>query len=121
MISNFTNDSTIDRNKDDIEDITTSLYDFSIQSPGKLDTTSLTHSSDKADNPTVQHSILLTVKSKIIYHNPVLTSWNEAIVLKKAGKNSDQNKRWFNLKDFTDKHLSGVDFSLINVSKNSEE
>lgn len=86
MISNFTNDSTIDRNKDDIEDITTSLYDFSIQSPGNLDTTSLAHSSDKADNPTVQHSILLTVKSKIIYHNPVLTSWNEAIVLKKSWK-----------------------------------
>ena len=40
-ISRVTEDSTMDRNNDDIEDITSSLNDLSIQSPGNLDITSL--------------------------------------------------------------------------------
>ena len=120
-ISRFTEDSTIDRNNDDIEGITSSLNDLSIQSPGNLDLTSLVQSSDEPDNPTVQHNILPTVKSKIIYHNPDSKSWNEALVLGRAGKSNGKNKTWFNLKDLTNnKHLS-VDFSQIKGWKNTEE
>ena len=47
------------------------------------------------------------MKSKIIYHNPDSKSWNEALVLGRAGKSNGQNKTWFNLKDLTNnKHLS---------------
>ena len=61
------------------------------------------------------------MKSKIIYHNPDLKSWNEALVLGRAGKSSGKNKTWFNLKDLTNnKHLS-VDFSQIKGWKNTEE
>ena len=120
-ISRVTEDSTIDRNNDDIEGITSSLNDLSIQSPGNLDLTSLVQSSDEPDNPTVQHNILPTVKSKIIYHNPDSKSWNEALVLGRAGKSNGKNKTWFNLKDLTNnKHLS-VDFSQIKGWKNTEE
>ena len=87
------------------------MNDVSIQSPGNLDITSLVQSSDKPDNPTVQHNILPTVKSKIIYHNPDSKSWNEALVLEIAGKSSGR----FNLKDLTN------NFSQINGWKNSEE
>ena len=61
------------------------------------------------------------MKNKIKYHNQDSKSWNEALVLPRAGKSSDKNKMWFNLKDFTyNKHLS-VDFSQIKGWKNSEE
>ena len=120
-ISRVTEDSTIDRNNDDIEGITSSLNDLSVQSPGNLDLTSLVQSSDEPDNSTVQHNILTTMKSKIIYHNPDSKSWNEALVLGRAGKSSGKNKTWFNLKDLTNnKHLS-VDFSQIKGWKNTEE
>ena len=38
------------------------------------------------DNPTTEHNILPKVKSKIIYFNPDSESWNEALVLERAGK-----------------------------------
>ena len=66
-ISRVTQNSTIERNND---------------------LASLVQSSDEPDNPTVQHNILPTVKSKIIYHNPDSKSWNEALVLGKAGKSN---------------------------------
>ena len=93
------------------------MNDVSIQSPGNLDITSLVQSSDKPDNPTVQHNILPTVKSKIIYHNPDSKSWNEALVLEIAGKSSGR----FNLKDLTNNQHLSIDFSQINGWKNSEE
>ena len=97
------------------------MNDLSIQSPGNLDLTSQVQSSDEPDDPTVQHNILPTVKSKIIYHNPDSKSRNEAIVLGRAGKSNGKNKTWFNLKDLTiNKHLS-VDFSQIKGSKNTEK
>ena len=61
------------------------------------------------------------MKSKIIYHNPDLKSWNEALVLKRPRKSRGKNKTWFNLKFLTDnKHLS-VDFSKIKGWKNLEK
>ena len=94
--------------------MTISLNDLSIHSTDNLDITSLIQSSDEVDNPTVQRNISATMKSKIIYHNLDLKSWNEALVLgRRAGKSSGKNKTWFNLKDLTEnKHLS-VDFSQI--------
>ena len=95
------------------------MNDLSIQSPGNL--TSQVQSSDEPDNPTVQHNILQTVKSKIIYHNPDLTSRNEALVLRRAGKSNGKNKTRFDLKDLTNnKHLS-VDFNQKKGWKNTEE
>ena len=55
-------------NNHDIKDITNSLNDLSIQSPGNLDIASLVQSTDETDNPTVQHNILPTVKSKIVVY-----------------------------------------------------
>ena len=53
------------------------------------------------------------MKNKIKHHNQDSKSWNEALVLPRAGKSSDKNKMWFNLKDFTyNKHLR-VDFSQV--------
>ena len=116
-ISHVTGDSIIDKNNDDIEGVPSSLNDLSIQSSGNLDLTSLVQSSDEPENPTVQHNILPTVNSKIIYHNPDSKSWNEG----RAGKSNGKNKTWFNLKDLTNnKHLS-VDFSQIKGWKNTEE
>ena len=86
-ISRVTEDSAISRNNGDIEDITSSLNDLSIQSPGILDIRSLVQSSDKPDNPTV---FLPTVKSNIVYHNSDLKSWNETLVLERAGKSSSK-------------------------------
>ena len=102
--------------------MTISLNDLSIHSTDNLDITSLIQSSDEVDNPTVQRNISATMKSKIIYHNLDLKSWNEALVLgRRAGKSSGKNKTWFNLKDLTEnKHLS-VDFSQMKSWKNSEE
>ena len=120
-ISHVTEDSIIDRNDDDIEDITSSLIDLSIQSPINLDITSLVQNSDEPDNPTVQHNILPTVKSKIIYHNPDSKSWNEVLVLGRAGKSNGESKTWFNLKDLTNNNHLSIDFSQIKGWKNTEE
>ena len=63
-ISRFTEDLTIDRNNDDIEGITSSLSDLSIQSPGNLDLTNLVQSSDEPDNPTrVRLHILIQIRN----------------------------------------------------------
>ena len=63
-ISNVTNDLTIDRNDDNIEDITASLINLSVQSCDDLDITGHIQSSDKTDNPTVKRNILPIVKGK---------------------------------------------------------
>ena len=52
-INSVANNSTIDRNDDDIEDIITSLNHLSIQTHDNLDIASHVQSSDGADNPTV--------------------------------------------------------------------
>ena len=53
--------------------------------------------------------------------NPDSESWNEALVLGRAGKYSGKNKAWFNLKDITaDKHIN-VGFNQIKGWKNLEE
>ena len=57
------------------------------------------------------------MKSKIIYHNPDLKSWNEALVLGRAGKSRGK----FNLKNLTNnKHLS-LDFSQMKGWKNTRK
>ena len=97
------------------------MNNLSILSPGNFDLTSQVQSSDEPDNPTIQHNILPTVKSKISYHNLFLTTWNEALVFRRAGKSNGKNKTRFNLKDITNnKHLS-VDFTQIKGWKNTEE
>ena len=62
------------------------MNDLSIHSPDNLDITSLIQSSDEVDNPTVQRNISTTMKSKVIYHNLDLKSWNEALVLGRKNK-----------------------------------
>ena len=61
-ISRVTDDSTIDRNYDDIEGITSSFNDLSTQSPGSLDLTSLVQSSDEPPSATnVKYNILVSL------------------------------------------------------------
>ena len=98
---------------DDMEDLTSSLTDLSIQS-GNYENAKVSASNTKGvDNPTTKHNILSKVKSKIIYFNPDSKSWNEAFGLGKAGKCKGKNKTWFNLKVRTaDKHIS-VDINQI--------
>ena len=43
------------------------------------------------DNSTTKHNILAKVKSKIIYFNPDSESWNEDLVLGRAGKSDDDD------------------------------
>ena len=43
-------------------------------------------------NPTKISGILLKVNTKVIYHNSDTNSWNEALVLGKAGKSTGKNK-----------------------------
>ena len=106
---------------DDIEDLTSSLNDLSIQSCNNENATVSASNTKGVDNPTIEHNILPKVKSKIIYFNPDSESWNEALVLGRAGKCKGKNKTWFNLKDITaDKHIS-VDFNQIKGWKNLEE
>ena len=106
---------------DDIEDLTSSLNDWSIQSCNVENAKVSAFDTKGVDNPTTEHNILPKVKSKITYFNPDSESWNEALVLGRAGKCSGKNKTWFNLKDITaDKHIS-VDFNQIKGWKNSEE
>ena len=106
---------------DDIEDLTSSLNDLSIQSCNNENATVSASNTKGVDNPTTEHNILPKVKSKIIYFNPDSESWNEALVLGRAGKCKGKNKTWFNLKDITaDKHIS-VDFNQIKGWKNLEE
>ena len=106
---------------DDIEDLTSSLNDLSIQSCNDENAKVPASNTKGVDNPTIEHNILPKVKSKIIYFNPDSESWNEALVLGRAGKCKGKNKTWFNLKDITaDKHIS-VDFNQIKGWKNLEE
>ena len=106
-------------NVDEIDDITSSLNDLSLQASNNLEYTN--ENLEEIGNPTVTQNILPTVKSKILYYNPDSKSWNEAVVLGRAGKSSGKNKSWLNIKDLSeDKHLS-VDFSSIKGWKNSEE
>ena len=58
----------------DIEDLTSSLNDLSIQSCN-------VKNAKGVDNPTTEHNILPKVRSIIIYFNPDSESWNEALVL----------------------------------------
>ena len=94
----------------DIEHLTSSLNDLSIQSCNNENTT-VASNTNGVDNPTTEHNILPKVESKIIYFNPDSESWNEALVLGRAEKCKGKNKTWFNLKDITaDKNIS-VDFN----------
>ena len=66
--SRVKNNSTIDKNDNDIEDITTSSNDLSIQSSGNSDIKTQVQGSDEADDPSVQRNILPEVKSKFQIH-----------------------------------------------------
>ena len=72
-------------------------------------------------NPTKISGILPKVNSKIIYHNPDNDSWNEALILGKAGKSTGRNKNWLNIKNLQDNSHQSVDFSKIEGWKNIEE
>ena len=101
--------------------LTSSLNDLSIQSCNDENAKVSASNTKGVDNPTFERNILPKVKSKIIYFNPDSESWNEALVLGRAGKCKGKNKTWFNLKDITaDKHIS-VDFNQIKGWKNLEE
>ena len=81
-------------NNDDIEDLTSSLSDLSIQSCN-IKNAEVSASNTKAvDNPTTERNILPKVKSKIIYFNSDSESWNEALVLGRARKCGRKNKRY---------------------------
>ena len=43
-------------------------------------------------NPTKTSGILPKVNTKVIYHNPDTNSWNEALILGKAGKSTGKIK-----------------------------
>ena len=51
------------------------------------------------------------VKVEYYTHNPDSNTWNEVLVLGRAGKSTNRIKSWFNLKDISqNKHIS-VDFN----------
>ena len=107
-------------NNDDIEDLTSSLNDLSIQSCDVKNAHVSASNTKRVDNSTTKHNILPKVKSKIIYFNPDSESWNQALVLGRAGKYSVKNTTWVNVKDITaDKH--SVDFDQMKGLQNSEE
>ena len=106
---------------DDIEDLTSTLNDLSIQSCNVEDPEVSVSNTKGVDNPTTECNILPKVKSKIIYFNPDSKSWNEALVLGRARKCSGTNKTWFNLKDIAADKYIGVDFNQIKGWKNLEE
>ena len=68
-------------NNDDIEDLTSSLNDFSIQACNVENAEVSAFNAKGVDNPTTKHNILPKVRSKFIYFNPDSESWNEALVL----------------------------------------
>ena len=72
-------------------------------------------------NPTKTSGILPKVNTKVIYHNPDTNSWNEALILGKAGKSTGKNKTWLNIKNLQDDSHRSVDFSKIESWKNIEE
>ena len=43
--------------------------------------------------------MLSKVNSKVIYHNPGTNSWNDTLVLGKAGTSTGKNKTWLNIKN----------------------
>ena len=53
-------------------------------------------------NPTKTFRILPTVNTKVIYHNSDINSWNEVLVLGKAGKSRGKSKTWLNIKNLQD-------------------
>ena len=61
------------------------------------------------------------VNTKVIYHNPDTNSWNEALILGKAGKSTGKNKASLNIKNLHDNSHRSVDFSKIEGWKNIEE
>ena len=78
---------------DDIEDLTSSLSDLSIQSCN-IKNVEVSPNTKGVDNPTTERNILPKVKSKIIYFNSDSESWNEALVLGRARKCGRKNKRY---------------------------
>ena len=53
--------------------------------------------------------------------NPDSDSWNEALLLDRAGKSTGKNRTWFNIKDLPeDKHIS-VNFSKIKIWRKINE
>ena len=57
---------------------------------------------------------------KIVYQSPVLQSWNEALVLSRAGKSTSRNRTWLNIKNLGDDSHQSFDFSIIKAWKNVE-
>ena len=101
-----------------IETLTTRLKDLSLHT--ESNDQSIDSISDNVNSPVISDTFP-KVKSKIVYHNPESNSWNEALVLSRAGKSSGKNKSWFNIKYIKeDKHKS-VDFSRIKGWKNASE
>ena len=72
-------------------------------------------------NLTKPSGILPKVNTKVIYHNPDTNSWNEALVLGKAGKSTGKNKTWLNIKNLQNNSHQSVDFSKIEGWKNIQE
>ena len=81
----------IDWHNNDIEDLTSSLNDLSILSCNNENADVSASNSKEVDNSTTEHNILPKVKSKIIYFNPDSESWNENLVLGRAGKSDDDD------------------------------
>ena len=72
-------------------------------------------------DPTKLTQLLQKINSKIVFHNPDTQSWNEALVLGKAGKSTGRNRTWLNVKSLGDNSHQSVDFSNMKVWKNVEE
>ena len=65
--------------------------------------------------------MLSKVNSKVIYHNPGTNSWNDTLVLGKAGTSTGKNKTWLNIKNLKYNSHQSVDFSKTESWKNIEE
>ena len=114
-IGSVSNDMT----NGDISDLTNSISNLSLNK----ETTESENSDNETDNisnPTKLTGLLPKINSKVVYHNPVTISWNEALVLGRAGKSTGTNRTWLNIKNLGDESHQSVDCSNIKGWKNVE-
>ena len=66
----------------------------------------LNNEKDSVRNPTNSDAILPKVNSKIVYYNPDILSWNETLILIRAGKSTGKKNTWFNITNLEDQSQS---------------
>ena len=105
---------------EDISDPTNSISNLSLNKE-ITESENSDNETDNIINPIKLTGLLPKINSKIVYHNPETQSWNEALVLSRAGKSTGRNRTWLNTKNLGDDYHQSVDFSSIKDWQNVEE